>query len=227
MTTSLFSKSWITMMLLVTAFTAPMAHSQTQSTPTTPPSPTATPANSTAPTTAAATVFECLRYEPAGFATVARRGDRVTPPMVTWTSTLGGFSAEERCNIVSDRLTSAVANTPEGKLKNMKLTYGRVNGSPVICYVNSTTEACNNRNLLLTLRPQDRGQEREILHRMVTFGIQGSGSHIQQSPTQDYAPLGEAVEAQLSQPNEQTPAPTRTNTAPPANTAPPTVDQGI
>lgn len=239
MTTSLFSKSWMTMMLLVTAFTAPMAHSQTQSTPATPPSPTATPpsptatpASPTAPTTAAATVFECLRYEPAGFATVARRGDRVTSPMVTWTSTLGGFSAEERCNIVSDRLTNAVANTPEGKLKNMKLTYGRVNGSPVICYVNSTTEACNNRNLLLTLRLQDRGQERAILHRMVTFSVQGSGSPIQQSAGQYYAPLGEAVEAQLSQPNEQTPASTPTNVVPPTNTppaniTPPTVDQGI
>jgi Circadian oscillating protein COP23 len=210
MSTPCFLQSSITLCLSVSALLAPVVHAQTPSAPT--PSPAAP--------SAAATVFECLRYDPAGFATVARRGDRVTPPMITWTTTLGGFSPEERCNIVSDRLTHAVANTPEGKLKNMKLTYGRVNGSPVICYVNSETEACSNRNMLLTLRPEDRGQERAILQRMVTFSVQGSGSAIQQSEAQDYAPLGEAVEAQLGEPNEQTPAPT------PANT-PPTVDQGI
>jgi Circadian oscillating protein COP23 len=208
----------ITLTLLsVSPLIAPIAHAQTPNIPTTSPSPTS-------PTSPAATVFECLRYEPAGFATIARRSDRVTPPMITWTSTLGGFSAEERCNIVSDRLTRAVANTPEGKLKNMKLTYGRVNGSPVICYVNSDTEACNNRNLLLTLRPEDRGQERAILRQMVTFSVTGSGSAIQQSEAQDYAPLGEAVEAQLSQPNEQ--APTMPTTPPPSAT-PPTGDRGI
>jgi hypothetical protein len=205
MTFSFSKNAWMTLLIGVSAIglMPPIARSQTP-----------TPA-------AATTIFECIRSEPASFATVARRGDRVTTPMITWTSTLGGFTPEERCNIVSDRLSQAVANTPEGKLKNMKLTYGRVNGSSVICYVGSTTEACNNRNMLLTLRPEDRGQERAILQQMITFSIQGSGNAIQQSEGQDYAPLGEAIEAQLGESDSQTPVTS------PGNITTPPVDQGI
>jgi hypothetical protein len=172
--------------------------------------PSPSPAASPSPTAASATLFQCIRSNSSGFATIARRGERVTSPMITWTSTLGGFTPEERCNIVSDRLTRAVEGVEEGKLKNLKLTYGRVNGLPVICYVSSNTEGCSNSNLLLTLRPEDRGQERTILQRLVTFSTQASGSPVQQSQQQDYAPLGEAVESQLSEP-EVEPAPQPSN----------------
>jgi hypothetical protein len=87
-----------------------------------------------------------------------------------------------------------------GKLRNLQLTYGSVKGMRVICYIDSSSRvnACNENNLLFTLRPEDRGKEREILQTIVQFSLTGTGNPIQQSEGQDYALLGDAVEAILS-----------------------------
>ncbi|MFN3360280.1 MAG: COP23 domain-containing protein [Pseudanabaenaceae cyanobacterium] len=162
------------------------------------------PSKSTKPRTqpqpnATVTVFECIPFK-GNYATIARRGDRVTPPMIEWTATLGGeWTPQRRCQEVSQRLTRAVA-AAGGKLRNLQLTYGSVKGQRVICYIDASTavNACNEKNLLFTLRREDIGKEREILQTIVQFSIKGTGSHVQQSAEQDYALLGEAVEDILS-----------------------------
>ncbi len=127
------------------------------------------------------------------FVTVARRGTRQTPPMILWRSSLGKFTPQERCKVVSDRFTEVVAQN-EGKLSNLYLTYGRIDGEPVICHVGDKNSACNRRNMLFTLRPQDKGNEKKILEQMVSFSVTGSGSAVQQSGEQFYAAFGEEAE---------------------------------
>lgn len=148
---------------------------------------------------ASITLFQCVPFK-GSYATIARRGDRVTPPMIEWTSTIGvEWTPQRRCQEVSQRLTKAVAATG-GKLRNLQLTYGSVNGQRVICYIDSSTSvnACNEKNLLFTLRREDIGKEREILQTIVQFSLTGTGNSIQQSEGQDYALLGDAIEASLS-----------------------------
>ncbi len=127
------------------------------------------------------------------YATVARRGTRQTNPMILWRSNLGKFTPQERCKVVSDRLTEVVAKN-DGKLSNLYLTYGRVDNEPVICHVADKNSACNRRNLLFTLRPQDKGNEKKILEQMVNFSVTGTGSAVQQSGEQFYAAFGEEAE---------------------------------
>ena len=142
------------------------------------------------------TTFNCIRSGE-NFATIARRGTRTTPPMILWETKLGLWDAWERCRVVSQRLTAAVAEGG-GTFQNLLLTYGRVNNQPVICYVRSMDSACNSQNLLFTLKPSDRGQESIILEKLVKFGVRGSGVPIQQSAVQSYALLGESIEKELS-----------------------------
>lgn len=142
------------------------------------------------------TSFNCIRSGE-NFATIARRGQRTTPPMILWETKLGLWDAWERCRVVSQRLTTAVEENG-GTFQNLLLTYGSVNSQPVVCYVKSIEGACNNQNLLFTLKPTDRGQEEAILKKLVNFGVRGSGTALQQSGIQSYALLGEAIEAELT-----------------------------
>lgn len=143
------------------------------------------------------TRFDCIKNGE-NYATIARRGNRRTEPMIVWTSDLGKWNAWERCRVVSQRLSDIVARKG-GSFRGLYLTYGRVNNLPVICYVDRIDEACasSGSNLLFTLRPEDRGKEADILERLVSFGVQGSGVPVQQSQEQSYALLGDAIEEQL------------------------------
>ncbi len=160
------------------------------------------------PTVPIQTTFHCTPMQGGSYATVAKRGDRQTPPMIVWTSTLGEFgqyTPQRRCEIVSDKFTQAVALNG-GKLKSMLLTYGINNRQRVICYVNHPNGSCNSDNQLFTLRPADRGRERQILEKLVNFGIQGTGTPVQQSGEIFYANVGESIERFFSDSNSQPPA---------------------
>ena len=161
-----------------------------------------------APAVPTQTTFHCTPMQGGSYATVAKRGDRQTPPMIVWTSTLGEFgqyTPQRRCEIVSDKFTQAVALNG-GKLKSMLLTYGINNRQRVICYVNSPNGSCNSDNQLFTLRPADRGRERQILEKLVNFGIQGTGTPVQQSGELFYANVGESIDRFFSDSNSQPPA---------------------
>ncbi|MFB2833133.1 COP23 domain-containing protein [Floridanema evergladense] len=124
------------------------------------------------------TTFECVT-EGRSYATVARRGDRVTSPIILWRTYEFGsqYTPQNRCLMVSDRLTRAV-NENGGRLTNLELTTGRVNGLPVICYTNGGQYGCNSRNLLLTLDSRNANNPNTALDNLLNFGVSGSGAPV-------------------------------------------------
>lgn len=153
---------------------------------------------------AESTVFECVPTETTGqYATIARRGQLVTPPMIVW-QRVQQYTPQERCQIVSNRLTAAV-QANGGKFGNLLLTYGTVNNQSVICYVSSMDGTCDSNNILLTLAPDDRGNELEILRQLVTFGTEASGGPLLRGGApQQYAPLGAQLEQYLGEDEPET-----------------------
>ena len=120
------------------------------------------------------TTFACIKNgsDPV---TVARRGDRVTSPMITWKDqTWGKYTPEKRCQLVSQRLTKAVASS--GKLSSLDMTSGNVNSIPVVCYITKKGEKCNSENILFSLKPSERGQEQKIINELLNFSKLGSGT---------------------------------------------------
>lgn len=120
------------------------------------------------------TTFACIKKgnEPV---TVARRGNRITSPMITWRDkTWGSYTPEKRCQIVSQRLTQAVASS--GKLSSLDMTHGIVNSIPVVCYTTKKSEKCNSGNILFSLKASERGQEQKIINELLNFSKLGSGS---------------------------------------------------
>jgi len=133
------------------------------------------------------TTFRCVR-DGDGFATIAQRGDRTTPPIITWNSTLGQYTPQERCNIVSQKLTAAVAQNA-GKLKNLQLLTGAINNRAVICVVNNVQPLCNLSNVLFTLRPENARNSDEVLARLHNFSVKGSGAPVAESDGLEPIPL--------------------------------------
>jgi hypothetical protein len=124
------------------------------------------------------TTFEC-RIEVNEIVTVARRGDRVTEPIITWKDSSWKGYPKKRCEIVSQRLTKAVANI--GKLSNLDLTYGLVNSIPVICFITKKEEKCNSENILFSLKASENGHEREIINSFFNFNKLATGGNKPQS----------------------------------------------
>lgn len=126
------------------------------------------------------TVFLCVQNRN-NFATIAQRGDRTTPPLIIWTSTLGGqYNPQERCSIVSQKLTRTVVHNG-GKLKNLQLKAGAVRRQVVICVVKSARSGCNGSNMLFTLRPENAKRKNQVLARLTNFSAAGSGAPIFES----------------------------------------------
>lgn len=126
------------------------------------------------------TVFRCIQKRN-GFATIAQRGDRTTPPVITWNSTLGRqYSPQKRCNIVSQRLTQTVARNG-GKLKNLQLIAGPVKNQVVICVVNKGQSVCNSSNMLFTLRRENARRSDEIVAMLNNFSFLGNGDAVAES----------------------------------------------
>ncbi len=144
-----------------------------------------------------ATTFHCIAVRQNGnpvFATVARRGLRQTSPLILWRTQLAEFSPQDRCKIVSQRLSDAVAKSG-GRLSQLLLTHGNVREQAVICYLTEGMKACNSSNLLFTLNSQNRDRGKEILQAMVTFGQSGSGNPIYESTSdRSVVYFGEEIE---------------------------------
>lgn len=157
------------------------------------------------------TTFECtvqVNGTQKDFVTIARRGDRKTAPMITWRDESFGakYTPEKRCQIVSQRLTKAVAIS--GKLSNLDMTSGTINSTPVICYITKKGEKCNSENMLFSLKPEEKGQEKKIVAGLLNFSKLGSGTGIVRKageaptdPTAQPASYGDAIENALKDPN--------------------------
>lgn len=162
------------------------------------------------------TTFACI-LQGKEYVTVARRGDRTTPPMIIWKDTTWGpkYPPQKRCQIVSQRLTKAVSST--GKLTSLDMTHGIVNSTPVICYITNKGAKCNSENILFSLKPSERGQEQEILAQLLAFSKKGTGGPItrggsneqeedQVTGTGEVVTWGDTIEKKLNLPAKNTPA---------------------
>ncbi|MEA5497548.1 COP23 domain-containing protein [Limnoraphis robusta] len=137
------------------------------------------------------TTFYCVQNNSSGgWATVARRGENVTPPIITWNTYYFGseYTPEKRCNFVSNKLTSVVAANG-GSLQDLLLTIGPVNGLTVVCYVNEGQEACNSYNMLFTLKPENARRAGEVLAQILNFSVTGTGSPVQEQNGRPYVRL--------------------------------------
>lgn len=143
------------------------------------PSPSVVPRETPAVAHPISTLFRCVR-DGNGFATIAQRGDRITPPVITWNSKLGQYTPQQRCNIVSQRLTQAVAQNG-GKFKNLLLMAGSVNNQAVICVINNPESFCNRSNTLFTLGRENARRQDEVIARLRNFSRQASGTPIPES----------------------------------------------
>ncbi|MBE8969362.1 hypothetical protein IQ277_25030 [Nostocales cyanobacterium LEGE 12452] len=132
------------------------------------------------PQASASTSFICGRVgsDPA---TLVQANGRILPsPLIIWQTASNDMSPQQRCQMVSQRMTATVAQNG-GKLSNLLLTTGNVNGFSVICFVN-TAESCNPNNVIMTLlRGENARNPGNVLARIVRFGQKGKGSNVVES----------------------------------------------
>ncbi|MEZ2248192.1 COP23 domain-containing protein [Microcoleus sp.] len=101
------------------------------------------------------TTFECIKAG-SGYATIAvtQEGAK-TEPLITWNSQAmagSGFTPQSRCNEVTGRLNTVVANVG-GSFSDVLLTTGSVNRLGVVCWVNDEQSGCDDSNVLVTMSP--------------------------------------------------------------------------
>jgi hypothetical protein len=136
------------------------------------------------------TVFVCDNNSDGNPITVAKKGDQTTPPLIVWETTYFGpdYTPENRCNIVSKKLTQAVANNG-GELAGLNLTHGRVNNQTVICWVKGKGR-CNAQNMLFTLRPANAQKAPAIVQQIEKFALgEAAIPPVAESTPQRYANL--------------------------------------
>lgn len=117
------------------------------------------------------TIFKCAQHGD-GWATFAQRGNAVSlSPLFTWNSTEFGpeYAPEQRCKMVSRKLTEAVAENG-GKLGGLDFTTGRVeNGYTVVCVVTPQQKGCNRNNMLFTLNQENQKNPSAVLVAITNF----------------------------------------------------------
>lgn len=155
---------------------------------------------------AGTTSFQCITFDN-GYATIAIAGIKKTNPLIIYNNPVfstSGSTPEVRCQEISGRFQTAVANNG-GKLKNLLLTVGKVNGYDVICYVNNDQAGCNKKNLLITLPPGTNSGEFLATLLNVSANPFVSGNPARNSKPRTYIPFGEAVERELESAVNPTP----------------------
>jgi hypothetical protein len=139
--------------------------------------------------------FQC-RTDDGIHYTIALRSDGAeSNPIIVWTSDAfesAGYPAERRCEVVSDRLNTVLADNGD-TLEGLYLTTGRVNGQSVICTVGSTNSGCNQNNLLFTLSGNNARNPNAVLENLSSRAADTSGNLIQESGGQLYVDLDELV----------------------------------
>lgn len=151
------------------------------------------------------TTFRCVPAG-SGYATIAVASTgHESKPLITWNSQAfiaGGYTPRNRCEIVSERLTRAVAQSG-GLLSNLLLTTGSVNGYDVVCWVNNSSSVCNPDNLLVTISPGRSAGEF-----LGNFLKSGANPFTEGTPGQESVPrttvrFGELVQRELDEARRQ------------------------
>jgi len=142
------------------------------------------PGGSVQPPSGGNTSFHCLPQGAGNFATVGQRPGGQPIPLIVWTpqgsSYFGGpYTPQNRCQIVSQKLNAAVMANG-GRLQNLLLTNGPVNGQTVICALSVGQNTCNGNNMLFTLKPENANRAGQILGQLlqVSHGYVQGGSNV-------------------------------------------------
>jgi hypothetical protein len=100
--------------------------------------------------------------------------------MITWQRQVSAeYTPQDRCQLVSQKLTKAVAANG-GRLSNLLLTTGKIKNETVICYVNSGA-SCDTSNTLFTLSPENARDPGAALANLLRFGQRADFSAIRES----------------------------------------------
>lgn len=116
------------------------------------------------------TVFKCIQ-QGSGWATTVEKGNITTKaPLITWDTTEFGdnYTPDIRCQIVSEKLTKAVADSG-GKLDDVQLTVGFVKNRNVVCVLDNSSTECTSQNMLFTLSEKNSQTPREALATILRF----------------------------------------------------------
>ncbi len=115
------------------------------------------------------TTFECVKKQSSGnIATIAKRGNKTSTPLIVWTATLnfdasgGASTADKHCNTVAKRLTNLVATLGQGSLKNLLLDYQPVNKEVAICVYHTAHAHCTTDNVVFTSNPKIERSHRKF-----------------------------------------------------------------
>lgn len=108
-------------------------------------------------------------------------GRTLQSPLIVWQTNYFGseYTPEQRCQIVSSRLSQAVAQNG-GRLSNLRLAHGTVNSQTVICYTNGRS-SCDANNMLFTLKPENASNPQAVLSGLLNFAQRGSGNAVYES----------------------------------------------
>ncbi len=174
---------------------APMPTVVTQLPTVIPSGPTVTPAPR--PPQPQTTTFSCVSSG-SGYATVVSKGVKQAT-LITWNSTSFGpeYTPQMRCNNVSQKFQTMV-NRNGGKLSNLLLTVGSINGQTVVCAVNQGQYGCNQENMLFTLNQENTKNPGSVLATLLQIGNYGSGPVIRETPELPEFNLEEVVNQKLS-----------------------------
>jgi hypothetical protein len=137
-----------------------------------------------------ATTFKCVQMN-GGWATVAERGNSVSKnPLFTWNSEEFGdnWMPEKRCYTVTERLNTFVASNG-GRLSNLNLTPGQLNGKTVVCVVNQES-TCTGDSLLFTLSEKNAPTPRTAIAKITDFSKnKADAKPVKESGYPQYFPL--------------------------------------
>ncbi|WP_199249319.1 COP23 domain-containing protein [[Phormidium] sp. ETS-05] len=140
------------------------------------------------------TTFKCIQAD-RGWATVAERGNAVSKnPLFTWNSEEFGdnWTPENRCYEVTRRLNVFVGKNG-GRLSNLSLTPGQVNGLTVVCVVNQQS-SCTNDSLLFTLSQKNAATPRTAIAKITDFSKgKANASPVDENGYPQYFPLQDLV----------------------------------
>jgi Circadian oscillating protein COP23 len=144
------------------------------------------------------TVFKCVQ-QGSGWATTVEKGNLTTKsPLITWDTKEFGdnYTPDKRCQIVSDKLTKAVAKNGK-KLGTLQLIVGTLNNQNVVCVVNDGKKSCNDDNTLFTLNQNNSKNGQEVLDQILGFSSANANSPAVREKTSGSILLDNLVEEKL------------------------------
>jgi len=124
------------------------------------------------------TKFACVSQGNGKWATVGQRPGGQPIPVIIWTQSASKyfgsqFAPENRCQIVTRKFNTAVQESG-GRLQDVLLTSGNVNGQVVICVISDRDNRCQDKNTLFTLKPENSKNPDKVLSQLLEISKKGS-----------------------------------------------------